>query len=216
MSTKWTVLETAHQALRTAIAGVGADGWQRPTPCDQWTVTQVLQHASGDQLAYASAITGEAGPAENPFAPSGVLDEDPAAVAEKSLTASAAAFATVQPGAQDVPKPLPLGPMTAELVVAAAALRRKRALGCELSDRPPATTWAKPNRSHPQGSRSPKPCGFALPSFTTPMGAPARAHGFLICRAVRGLRRGRVVRLRRTARRASRGRRPCPAPEPPR
>jgi len=122
MSTNWTILETAHQALRTVIAGVGADGWQRPTPCDQWTVTQVLQHAAGDQLAYASAITGEPGPTENPFAPSGVLTEDPATLAEKSLTASAAALATVPAGAPDVAKPLPLGPMTAELVVGAAAL----------------------------------------------------------------------------------------------
>jgi len=120
--TTWTVLDTAHQALRTVIAGVGPDGWQRPTPCDQWSVTQILQHAAGDQLGYASALGVGPGPAYNPFAPSGQLDEDPAAFTEQALVASATAFAAVDADAQDDAKPLPLPPMTAEQVVAAAAL----------------------------------------------------------------------------------------------
>ncbi|MEV6965671.1 TIGR03086 family metal-binding protein [Hamadaea sp. NPDC051192] len=120
--TTWTLLDNAHQALRTAIAGVGPDGWQLATPCDQWTVTQVLQHAAGDQLGYAGTLGVGTGPAYNPFAPSGEPVEDPAAFTEQALVASAAAFAAVEPGAQDVPKPLPLPPMSAEEVVAAAAL----------------------------------------------------------------------------------------------
>ncbi|MET8261988.1 maleylpyruvate isomerase N-terminal domain-containing protein [Micromonospora sp. NPDC005205] len=46
-----TVLEKAHAALRTAVEGVPADAWERPTPCERWNVTQVLQRAVGDQLA---------------------------------------------------------------------------------------------------------------------------------------------------------------------
>ena len=57
-STTWDVLNAAHAMLRTVVRGVDADGWTRPTPCEQWTVTQVLQHAAGDQLAFAAAITG--------------------------------------------------------------------------------------------------------------------------------------------------------------
>src|SRR2546429_580867 len=60
--TKWDVLTEAHDALRAAVAGVPADGWQRPTPCPEWTVTQVLQHATGDQLAYVAKLTGGPGP----------------------------------------------------------------------------------------------------------------------------------------------------------
>src|SRR2546430_13926260 len=71
------LLADAHAALRGAVAGVGADQWQLPTPCDLWSVTQVLQHAMGDQVGYASAITGGPGPSEDPFAPSGRLDEQP-------------------------------------------------------------------------------------------------------------------------------------------
>lgn len=57
-------LAASHNALRAAVLGVGETGWTLPTPCDQWNVTQVLQHAAGDQRAHAAAITGHGGPAE--------------------------------------------------------------------------------------------------------------------------------------------------------
>ena len=112
----------AHTALRTVVAGVGADQWDLPTPCAEWTVTQVLQHAAGDQVGYAAAITGGPWPAEDPFDPSGKLDRDPAAFLEEALRASAAAYATIGPDATDVPNPLPQGPMPAWLAAGAAAL----------------------------------------------------------------------------------------------
>ncbi len=31
--TGWDILDEARAMLRTAVAGVPADGWQRPTPC---------------------------------------------------------------------------------------------------------------------------------------------------------------------------------------
>ncbi len=49
--TGWDVLDEARAMLRAAVAGVPADGWQRPTPCTEWTVAQVLQHAALDQGA---------------------------------------------------------------------------------------------------------------------------------------------------------------------
>jgi uncharacterized protein (TIGR03086 family) len=112
----------AHTALRTVVAGVGADQWDLPTPCAEWTVTQVLQHAAGDQVGYAAAITGGPWPAEDPFDPSGKLDRDPAAFLQEALRASAAAYATIGPDATDVPNPLPQGPMPAWLAAGAAAL----------------------------------------------------------------------------------------------
>src|SRR5438067_930390 len=50
------VLAESFRALETVTAGVGADQWQLPTPCAEWTVTQVVQHAAGDQLAYAKSL----------------------------------------------------------------------------------------------------------------------------------------------------------------
>jgi hypothetical protein len=86
------LLADAHQALRAAVAGALPGSWDRPTPCDQWNVTQMLQHAAGDQLAYAAALTGGPGPAENPFTPSGHLAAAPLAVLDEALAASAAAW----------------------------------------------------------------------------------------------------------------------------
>ena len=48
------MLDEAHRALRSVVAPVKADGWQAPTPCEEWNAAQVLQHAAGDQLGYAA------------------------------------------------------------------------------------------------------------------------------------------------------------------
>jgi uncharacterized protein (TIGR03086 family) len=120
--TTWSVLDQAHEALRTAVRGVPAGAWQRPSPCERWTVTQVLQHAAGDQLGFASSITGGPGPSEDPFAPSGRLAETPEQVAEAALQASAAAWATVAPDAPEVAVPVPPGKLPAGVGAGACAL----------------------------------------------------------------------------------------------
>ena len=120
--TRRDVLDQAHNALRTVVRGVPEQGWSLPTPCEQWTVAQVLQHAAGDQLGYASAITGEAGPTYDPFAPSGTLDEDANAIADRTTQAAARAWSSVADDAQDAPTPLPQGAMPAWLGSGACAL----------------------------------------------------------------------------------------------
>jgi uncharacterized protein (TIGR03086 family) len=117
----WTVLDRAHAALRAVTAPLTTADLGRPTPCEQWTVAQVLQHAAGDQRAYAAAITGHGGPAEDPFAPSGALAGTPVELVEPALAASAAAFATVDP-AGTAPTPLPQGALPAATAAGAAAL----------------------------------------------------------------------------------------------
>ncbi|ROQ96094.1 uncharacterized protein (TIGR03086 family) [Streptomyces sp. 2132.2] len=118
----WDLLDHAHAALRSVADAVPADGWGRPTPCEQWNVGQVLQHAAGDQLAYAARLTGGPGPAEDPFAPSGILAAAPAELLAPALEAAAAAFAGVAPGTPEVAVPLPPFSLPAETAVGAAAL----------------------------------------------------------------------------------------------
>ncbi|MFI6476428.1 TIGR03086 family metal-binding protein [Nonomuraea sp. NPDC050663] len=119
----WEILDDAHKALRTAVAGVsGQDGWNQATPCERWTVAQVLQHAAGDQIGFAAAITGGPGPDEDPFAPSGTLAGDPAELAERAMRASAAAFGTVARDDEAVPTPIPPHSFPADLAVGACAL----------------------------------------------------------------------------------------------
>jgi uncharacterized protein (TIGR03086 family) len=119
--TGWDLLDTARAALRDVAFGL-ADDDPRPTPCAEWTVTQVLQHAAGDQRAWASSISGNAPPAENPFAPSGHFGARPATVVEDAMEASAPAWAAASPDAEQVPTPLPQGPMASALAAAACAL----------------------------------------------------------------------------------------------
>ena len=118
----WSVLDQAHQALRTVVAGVAADAWNLPSPCADWTVTQVLQHAAGDQRGFASTITGEDGPTENPFAPSGTFDGDPVDIAESAMNAASAAWGRFDDATLIAPSPIPPGSMTVLLGVGACAL----------------------------------------------------------------------------------------------
>lgn len=121
-ATAWTVLNDAHEALRTAVLGVAAEDWNRSTPCAEWTVTQVLQHAAGDQIGFAAFITGGPGPSEDPFAPSGTLDAAASAVAEAAMKAAADAWATVGKDAEEVSVPVPPGKLPASVGVGACAL----------------------------------------------------------------------------------------------
>jgi uncharacterized protein (TIGR03086 family) len=121
--TDWrTLVAEAHRALRETVAGVEAQAWVVPTPCENWSLAQVLQHAAGDQMAYAAAITGGPGPAENPFTPSGQLNDDPLKFVDTAVAASAGAWLKVADDATEVPSPLPQGPMPAWLVAGACAL----------------------------------------------------------------------------------------------
>jgi uncharacterized protein (TIGR03086 family) len=117
-----TLLTRAHDALREAVTGVGPDGWDLPTPCDKWTVTQVLQHAAGDQIGFAAAITGGPWPSEDPFAPSGRVEGDPLALLDRALEASTTAYAGVADADPEVATPLPQGAMPAWLAAGACAL----------------------------------------------------------------------------------------------
>ncbi|MFG1680022.1 TIGR03086 family metal-binding protein [Nonomuraea sp. NPDC049269] len=118
----WNVIDASHEALRQAVRGVPAGGWNLPTPCEQWNVTQVLQHAAGDQVGFAAFLTGEPGPAENPFEPSGELTEDPLAYVEAALERSARAWAGVDKNAEEVPVPVPPNKMAPALGAGACAL----------------------------------------------------------------------------------------------
>ena len=119
---RWIVLDQAHDALRSVVAGVAAQDWNLPSPCERWTLTQVLQHAAGDQRGFASTITGEDGPTEDPFAPSGIFDGDPVAIAASAMEVASAAWARYDDETAIAPSPIPPGSMTVLLGVGACAL----------------------------------------------------------------------------------------------
>jgi uncharacterized protein (TIGR03086 family) len=124
--TGWHLLDEGRAMLRSAVAGVPADGWQRPTPCSEWNVTQVLQHAALDQRVWGAMVAGTEMPGENPFAPSGRLGTEPLAYADAALDASGPAWAAIDGAAAGhsgaVSTPLPQGPMAPAAAAGAAAL----------------------------------------------------------------------------------------------
>ncbi|MEU7867840.1 TIGR03086 family metal-binding protein [Dactylosporangium sp. NPDC049140] len=132
LTSTWTVLDEAHRALRTVVAGIRPADWTRPTPCAKWNVAQVLQHAAGDQLGYAASITGTGWPAFDPFAPTGHLSDhtsaavEPgsglAAFTEEAMRASAATWSTIPQDATEVASPLPQGKLPGWLGAGACAL----------------------------------------------------------------------------------------------
>jgi uncharacterized protein (TIGR03086 family) len=114
-------LDRAHAALLSVASVLTDADLPRATPCSQWNVAQVLQHAAGDQRAYAQAITGQHGPTDDPFAPSGALEASPFALVAPAIDAAASAFAGVDPAAI-TPTPLPHGDLPARTAAGAAAL----------------------------------------------------------------------------------------------
>ncbi|MBL1076054.1 TIGR03086 family protein [Nocardia sp. 2] len=116
------VLATSHRALTDAVAGVRPDQFDLPTPCSEWTVTQVIQHAAGDQLAYAAALGIGNGPSYNPFEPSGALDGTAAELVRVAVDETATAWATVSDDTETVPTPLPHGELPTPVAAVMCAL----------------------------------------------------------------------------------------------
>lgn len=121
--TTFSVLTESLELLRHVGGAVPTDRLDDPTPCLDWTVTQVLLHAAGDQHGWASVVGSSPQPAYNPFAPptqlTGTVDE----LIEPAIAAASAAWARVAAKAESVPTPLPPVPtLPAELAAAACAL----------------------------------------------------------------------------------------------
>jgi uncharacterized protein (TIGR03086 family) len=122
ISTGYAALDASHRALRSVVAALADSDLDRSSPCSQWTVTQVLRHAAGDQIGYAALLDGGSGPAENPFAPSPSAPEDRKAFLEQALDRSAAAWSTVDPDVQEVAVPVPPNKVSARVGAGACAL----------------------------------------------------------------------------------------------
>jgi uncharacterized protein (TIGR03086 family) len=122
-----TLLESAAAAISDAnreapTPRAAAAISDAPTPCTAWTVAQVLQHAVGDQLAWAAALGRGTGPTENPFEPSGRLEGSVADLIDPALTVARTAWAGIHGDDDAVPTPLPQGPLPAPTAAAACAL----------------------------------------------------------------------------------------------
>jgi uncharacterized protein (TIGR03086 family) len=113
------VLLRSHTYLHEVVAAVPDTAWAAPTPCSEWTVRQVLNHARIDQQAYGLVLIGDR-PDSDPFHPADALDGDPVAELDKVLRAVADGYAHLPADADQVPTPL--GPMPLPYAAATAAM----------------------------------------------------------------------------------------------
>ncbi|MFI6491630.1 TIGR03086 family metal-binding protein [Streptomyces sp. NPDC050564] len=114
------LLTRAHTYLREVVAAVPGEAWGSPTPCSEWTVRQVLNHARLDQQAYGAAITGVGRPDSDPFQPADLLDADVQAALDKVLRDVEDTYAGLPADAGEVATPL--GPLPLRLAAAAGAM----------------------------------------------------------------------------------------------
>ena len=121
-TTSWTILDQALDALHSVVAGVPQDAWARATPCTEWTVRQVVEHAAGDQHAWAATVGTADGPSYNPFAPSGAEAGTATELVAAAVSAANGAWVTVRPDAEQTPTPLPQGAFPPAIAAAACAL----------------------------------------------------------------------------------------------
>jgi uncharacterized protein (TIGR03086 family) len=114
------LLSRAHTYLSEVVAAVPEQAWGARTPCSEWTVRQVVNHARLDQQAYGAVVTGHGLPDSDPFQPADALHGD----APAELDAVLAGVREVYGGlaADDAQVPTPLGPLPFRLAAAAAAM----------------------------------------------------------------------------------------------
>jgi hypothetical protein len=194
----WSVITESFDLLRAAASAISDINGADPTPCTEWTVTQVLQHAVGDQLAWAKALGVGAGPSENPFAPSGRLDGRVDAFTDPALKVATSPWAGARPGDDTVlPTQLPQGSLPAPTDRRGLCPRRRRArLGhrrgtwpSPVVDRLPGCSTS-PNR--PRYHRAPPPVRRLGPPAQPPPGRRHQRRAAALPRAQPELGRGPV------------------------
>ena len=93
----FAILDQAHELLREAVKDLTDADYDRSTPCEQWSVGQVITHATLDQLHFAAAVTGAEKPEADPFQPHPANPASAVDEAHRALQHTAEAFSTLAP-----------------------------------------------------------------------------------------------------------------------
>lgn len=104
-------LDRAVDGAEVLIAGVRSDQWTVPTPCDGWSVRDLLTHLVGGQDTVAALLDGR----EPPDPASDPLGTDPVAAHRRSAEALRAAAG--RPGALNQDVTVPAGTLPAPIVL---------------------------------------------------------------------------------------------------
>ncbi|HEY5424324.1 MAG TPA: TIGR03086 family metal-binding protein [Ilumatobacteraceae bacterium] len=99
----------ALDATRPLVAGIGANQWDLPTPCDDWNVRELLNHIVAGNLWAAELASGRTIDDVGSRLDGDVVGADPVAAYDASAEAAANAFEA--PGALDAPCAVSYGPV---------------------------------------------------------------------------------------------------------
>ncbi|MEY2415646.1 MAG: hypothetical protein QOH53_980 [Ilumatobacteraceae bacterium] len=94
---------------RQFVAGIGDDQWDLPTPCDGWTVRELVNHIVAGNLWAAQLGCGRTIADVGSDLDGDVLGADPVAAYDRSAEAAATVFEL--PGALDAPCAVSYGPV---------------------------------------------------------------------------------------------------------
>jgi uncharacterized protein (TIGR03086 family) len=100
-------------ATRAIVAGIGAEQWGNPTPCEEWDVRTVVNHVVGGNWWAAELAAGATIPEVGDRLDGDVLGADPLAEYDDSAAAAAAVFR--RPGALAAPAAVSYGPVPGEI-----------------------------------------------------------------------------------------------------
>jgi len=103
-------------AMHSLVAGVKDDQWSNPTPCDQWTVRDVVNHLVGGGMMLAASFRGDMPgiDADSDDLPD-MLGNDPVAAVDNTIAEFRAAVA--QPGAMEKDVVLPFATLPAPVAL---------------------------------------------------------------------------------------------------
>jgi uncharacterized protein (TIGR03086 family) len=103
----------ALDATGLLVAGVSADQWHDPTPCDEWDVHQLVNHVVAGNWWVAPLVGGQSIADVGDRYDGDVLGDDPLDVYRESAASASAAF--LAPGAMEAACAVSYGPVPGEI-----------------------------------------------------------------------------------------------------
>ena len=107
------VHEEALASTRAVVAGVKDDQWNDPTPCEGWTVRELVNHIVAGNCWVMPLVSGKTIDEVGDRLDGDILGDDPLAAYEESAGEASAAFKA--PGAMSAPCAVSYGPVPGEV-----------------------------------------------------------------------------------------------------
>ncbi|AKT52843.1 hypothetical protein ADJ73_13040 [Arsenicicoccus sp. oral taxon 190] len=102
MSDARELIPAAAAAVTDLVERIPADAWDRQSPCEDWTVRDVLNHLTGEHLWAPRLLGGETVEQVGDAFDGDVLGDDPVAAWRSAQTSSVLAFGAVTDDDQQV------------------------------------------------------------------------------------------------------------------